>query len=414
MNAIRDTVGGRRRLATRLLAVLAAAVVAGVAAPGAASAGPAAGNQKPAPTAADRISPEIRARMVAQEPLKKAASRIQWSVVKGSDKGYAGIVLGAGEVVLWWKGPLPRPVADTVADVRRTTPVRVAAAAHSRAELEAAAKGVEKYMRANPHSPYHGVDIAYDGSGLTVHTDPSRAVAAKLPAAMAVPAGVPVAVAKQERPQLTGRLDDYQPYWGGGRIQNNDNGAFCTAGFPVTMGGGQFMLTAGHCGRPYGTWNNGNDTRFFGTAAYEHQPHDLLLIATGVAGRMWDGGVGWNEFTKGVAGWDWVYAGELLCTSGSVTGAQCNDWVGFTFTYAFCDFDAYGNYECFNDLTLAYQLDGLPASRPGDSGGPVFGLWGAYQVLAKGTITGRFGSNGLIFQDFGTAWWDFGIVPMLG
>jgi hypothetical protein len=413
MTAIGATLRNRRRRWwSGLLAVLAA-ILAATATPAAALA-----DQKPTPGPAQNspgdLSPQQRAAMDAQRPLVAAASRIQWSAMRGDSSGYAGIVLGAGDVVVWWKGVLPDAVAHTIADVRRTTPIRVAAAAYSRAELEAAAKGVASYLRAHPASPYHSIQVAYDGSRLTVVADPGRARPAALPAAMALPAGIPVAVVEQDRPHLSGRLNDSPPYWGGGRIQNNDNNAFCTAGWPVTMNGANYMLTAGHCGRPGGSWNNGDDSRFFGTGAAENVAHDLLLISASVAGRIWDGGVGTGEFTKGVAGWDWVFPHEELCTSGSVTGARCGDVVSDNLTFAFCDDDVYGNHECFNDLVTANQKDNLPASNPGDSGGPVFGLSGTDRVIAKGTITGRFGTNGLIFQDFGTAVRDFGLSPMIG
>jgi hypothetical protein len=398
-----------RPLSGRTLTAVAAAVIAGLATPGTALADP-----KPTPDPLTYISPQVQAKMAAQEPLVAAASRLQWVVERGASKGYAGIGLDNNEVMVWWKGDLPAAVADTITEIRHTTPVRVTAAAHTRAELEAAANGIANYVRTNPRSPYYGVDIAYNGSGLTVNTDPGRTRPAALPAEMKVPAGIAVSITEKERPHLTARLNDFAPYWGGGRIQNNDNGAFCTAGFPVTAGGAQYMLTAGHCGRPGGGWNNGDDTKFFGTGAYENVEHDLLLISASVGGRIWDGGVGANEFTKGVARWDWVIPGEWLCTSGSVSGAICNHVVTSNFTYSFCGTDAYGYVECYYDLILANQYDGLTAARPGDSGGPVFGLVGTGQVTAKGTITGVSGTSGLIFQDFATAWRDSCNTPGLG
>jgi streptogrisin D len=228
-----------------------------------------------------------------------------------------------------------------------------------------------------------------------------------------VPAGVQVTVAESPRMKVTGRLNDTAPFWGGGRIQNNDNNAFCSAGWPVTVGGANYMLTAGHCGRPGGGWNNGNDSVFFGTGALENVDHDVLLISASVGGRMWDGGVGSGEFTKGVAGSDNAFPGEFLCTSASVSGAVCNFRTSDSFQFSFCDDDAYGNFECYSDLVLADQLDGQPGARPGDSGGPVFSLSGTDRVIAKGTITGSGGST-LAFQDFVTAQRDLGISVITG
>jgi hypothetical protein len=335
-------------------------------------------------------------------------------VERGNAQGYAGIGLGANEVIVWWKGSPPEAVAQTITKARKIVPVRVVPAAHTRAELEAAAGQIERYLRSNTNSPYHSVDIAYDGSGLQVNTETPQQKSARLPADMRLPDGIRASIAVKARPKLTGRLNDFAPYWGGGRIQNNDNGSFCTAGFAVTANGSNYMLTAGHCGRPGGGWNNGNDTLFFGTGAREHVPHDLLLISSRVSGRIWDGGVGSGEFTKGVAGWDWTWPGEYLCTSGSVSGVICDQVVSNSFTFAFCGWDAYGRYECYNDLVVANQKDGRVAGRPGDSGGPVFSLAGSGRVTAKGTITGGIGTSGLIFQDFGTAWRDFGVTPIVG
>jgi hypothetical protein len=169
------------------------------------------------------------------------------------------------------------------------------------------------------------------------------------------------------------------------------------------------MLTAGHCGRPNGGWSNGDVTQFLGHGAHEHIIHDLLLIGADGGSRIFDGGVGSGEFTKAVAGWDWVYGGEWLCSSGSVSGAICNHVVS-SFFNTVCGYDAYGNYECYSDLIASFQVDGWIAARPGDSGGPVFGLTGD-RVLAKGTMTAVAG-NWLYWQDFGTAWTDFGVVPL--
>ncbi|MEV4314962.1 hypothetical protein [Actinocrispum sp. NPDC049592] len=368
------------------------------------------------PTPFSYMSPDVRAKMLAQQPIKAAASRIQRTIDSADSAGFAGVGIGEGHVTVWWKGNPPAAVQDTIAEVRRTAKVDLVAAAHSRAELTAAAGQVKQYIKANPKSPYYGVEIAYNGSGLTVDADKAdgKLSAAALPSALAVPAGIRVNVTESARPTLTtGRLNDTAPYWGGGRIQSNDGGWYCTAGFPVSDGGISYMLTAGHCGRPNGSWNNGDDSAYFGTGRYENPKHDILLIYASVGGRMWDGGVGSGEFSKGVAGSDYNFPGEMLCTSGSTTGALCNFRTGENFQFSYCYTDDYGNYECYDDLLLADQLDGRPGSQGGDSGGPVFSLSGTDHVIAEGTISGVRGSQ-LIFQDFLTAQRDFGIHVITG
>lgn len=406
---------GRRQSRVRVLGL--GAIVAAVLTIGSV---PASGSGATADTAASTAvaTDEVRDRMAAQAPLSAAAGDIQDMVDRGHDAGYAGIGLEDDGVVVWWKGTPPAAVRRAIRDARRDVDVRVVGAAHSRAELEAAAQELTDHVTAHPEQGYHGVEVAYDGSGLVLVATPSasrRSVASGLPAEVErvtdVPAGVPVRVEEKEPLELTGRLNDTSPFYGGARINNNDNTASCTAGWPVRIGSTEYMLTAGHCGRIGGGWNNGNDTQFVGNGTHEHVAHDVMLIQSNVANRMWDGPIGSGEFTKALVGSDHTFPGEWLCASGSVSGAQCNYVVTSTFTFSLSDFDAYGNWETYTDLVLADYCCGL-ASRDGDSGGPVFSLSGP-DVIAKGTITG-FAAGGaqLVFQDFVTAQNDFGIVPV--
>jgi hypothetical protein len=266
------TTGRRQRRLRRLgLCVIAVAVLSAAGALPASAGSGSTSEPKPQPGDAavlDQTDAETRARMEAQAPLSAAASRIQQVVDEGHDAGYAGIGLGAGDVVVWWKGVPPAAVRRAIREARASVPVRVVGAAHSRAELESAAQNVTDFIAANPDLGYFGVEIAYDGSRLVVDVDPASgqsSATASLPPGMDVPSDVAVEVKAKAPLELTGRLDDFAPYWGGGRINNNDNTAFCTAGWPVRQGSTEYMLTAGHCGRPGGDWNNGNDTQFFGT-----------------------------------------------------------------------------------------------------------------------------------------------------
>lgn len=411
---------GRRQNTVHALGL--GAIVAAVLTVGSVPASGSDGTADTAGTAASTAaaSDEARDRMAAQAPLSAAAGDIQDVVDRGHDTGYAGIGLEDDGVVVWWQGTPPAAVRRAVREARRDVDVRVVAAAHSRAELEAAAQELADHIAAHPEQGYHGVEIAYDGSGLVLDAAPStsrRSVVNGLPAEVAsatdVPASVPVRVQEKEPLVPTGRLNDVAPFYGGARINNNDNTAACTAGWPVRIGSTEYMLTAGHCGRPGGGWNNGDDTAFIGTATHEHVAHDLLLVQTNVANRMWDGPIGAGEFTKTVVGSDHTFPGEWVCASGSVSGARCDYVVTSTFAFSVDGaLDVYGNPETWNDLVLADYCCGA-AGIPGDSGGPVFGLSGSDAVIAKGTITGFWGGGSqLIFQDFITAQNDFGIVPV--
>jgi len=394
------------RLALALLSVTTIVLASPVAVAGEGADGP-----KPGTTAdADPfgyVPPEVRQKMAAQEPARTAASQIRWAVQNSGATGFSGIELDGGAVVLWFKGDLPESVRAAVESARADAPVQVRAARHSKAELEVASRQIAEGLRKQPGGPLHGVAIAMDGSGLVVAAD--RAMtrqAAGLP-----DVGVPVEVRAQDRPQLLARHNDVAPYWGGARVRNMDNYGQCTSGFGVVdyNFGTEYLLTAGHCGRYGNGWWNGDGTRRIGNTANDLYLYDLLLIQTDAGNRIFDGGVGSGEFSKGVAFWDWVFGGEWVCTSGSFTGALCNHVVN-GFYYTQCYLDIYGEYQCYEGLVRSSQHDGLTAGQPGDSGGPVFGLTGN-RVVAKGTITGGYG-NVLFWAEFATAWWHLHVLPL--
>jgi len=361
------------------------------------------------------VAPDVLQKMQAQAPLAQAARVITDAVHSQAAllSGYAGIALEDQQVVLWWKGKQPRALQQALAKARDIAAIEVRSAAHSHKELRAAAEIVARKMKADAASPVHTVEIPVDGSGLHLVTERDVGEAsAWLPAV-----GVPIAFETRSPVQLTSRYHDTVPFWGGAAILNPEVGVRCTSGFAVTNGYTNYLLTAGHCGRPGGPWYNGDWSIQIGTASAENVGHDLLLIPTNSGGRIYDGGVGVGEFSKGVAGWNWAYAFEWVCQSGSTSGAVCGIQNTIFSTYSFCAVDAYGSRECYNDLVLARRPDNGVASRPGDSGGPVFTLYGSTRVVAKGTVTGTasdiFCSQCyLIYQDFGTAWRDFGIWPL--
>ncbi|WP_157429482.1 hypothetical protein [Actinomadura oligospora] len=361
------------------------------------------------------IPADIRQKMHDQVPLKEAASKISWAVEKAGRGGYAGIVLQPKSVELWWKGKLPASVSKAVGQARGSAAVEVKPARYSQNELRTAARGLLAAMKKDPAYPISQVAGSLTGDGLVLTTrDRGKAAAAQ---AQTV-AGVPVSYVDGGVAGLDGRYDDYAPYYGGGAILNDDNHARCTAGWAVSDGGGNsYLLTAGHCGRTGGGWHNGSWTTpgtglWVGTGAQENVGHDLLLIGASSAGRIWDGSSA-GDFTKGVVGWDWVYANEWVCQSGSTSGAVCGIQNTSNFTYGGWYIDAYGNTEYYSDLIVARRTDGGLPSQGGDSGGPVFSLSGDYNVVANGTVTAHDGST-FYYQDFATAWRDFGISAKTG
>jgi hypothetical protein len=100
-------------------------------------------------------------------------------------------------------------------------------------------------------------------------------------------------------------------------------------------------------------------------------------------GRIYDGGVGYGEYSKAVKGWGDAYVGLYLCTSGAYSGARCDiqvvssdtwyyDWIGIQYVF----------------MVRAEQISHLNAVGEGDSGGHVFSLInGGADTWARGIIS---------------------------
>lgn len=329
-----------------------------------------------------------------QATLTQAAHLIRAEVEQGFDAGYAGISLENDSVAVWWKGELPAPVADAVAAARKIAPVGVNAAEHSLAELRTAGDTLREAFPGDQTRVKYAVDGSKVVVGLDMRTKIGRS---------AVPdVGVPVEVVDQGVQLLQSRRDDWAP-WKGGADQLV-SGARCTTGFPVRNAANErFILTAGHCGENGATITDGTG-EFMGTFSNKNATHDLALVATpgGVDDFMYLGGLESNAGLV-VEGWDWVYPGEYLCQSGGSSARDTGD--------AVCNLLV----EKFNtdsgDAVEARQVNGLPAVRGGDSGGPVYAISASGNAIAKGINCYTYVGNNTIlgFQDFGTATRDYGI-----
>lgn len=162
-----------------------------------------------------------------------------------ADGGYLSVLLDGDTVVLRWKGELPKAAADAVEQARAIAPVRVEPAAYSYAELDKAAQQVADTLLVDSSSWAHTVTILGDGIGLRVGTE-AQAAARSVPEA-----GVPIEVVTSGELGLLTRVDDSAPWWGGSHMNNANGNGNCSSAFPVTNStGGQWMLTAAHCGTP--------------------------------------------------------------------------------------------------------------------------------------------------------------------
>ncbi len=343
-----------------------------------------------APTASATPAAETDAaalRMERQRPLVAAASRIRWEIERRAYPGFAGIALEDTQVALWWKGAVPASMAAVVSQARRTAPVRVRTAAHSLAELRAAAATI----RAADPGSVDAVKFPADGSGLVLGVSPA--------ARAAVPqVDVPVTIVHEEPLRPVSREDDSAPWSGGAQIRNGNS--YCTSGFGVrNSSNARYVLTAAHCGQ---TGNRITDGRgeWIGDVGPRHQDHDVALIPTSnVDDQIYVGGANSNA-TRVVDGWDWTFVGEYLCQSGVTSAFETGGPV--------CNIKVLFYYDDREDLVEAEQMNGQPAARGGDSGGPIYSNSASGGVIAKGTVTRSAGPR-LGFQDFGTAYRDFGV-----
>ena len=353
----------------------------------------------PASAAATTPLPGILAQLPAhyrqQIPLEQAASLIKNEIERAGYPGYAGIELQDDQVALWWKGALPSRVRAVVASARVTAPVSVATAAHSLTELRAAGDRVRSVLKGK--SPR--VKYAVDGSRLVVGLD--------LHGSFVKPAlpdvGVPVEIADQGAQADMSRYDDWAPWRGGGDNINYSQGSRCTGGFPVTNGGAEFILTAGHCGsNGQGIYDSTGE--YIGNFCNDNDGHDLGMVCPpgGVTNQMYISDLNSN-YVLNVQGWDWTFPGEYLCQSG---GSSARDIGG-----PVCNL----RVEKFNtdsgDAVEARQVDGQVAVRSGDSGGPVYSISASGNAIAKGINCYTYVGNNTIlgFQDFGTATRDYGV-----
>ena len=317
-----------------------------------------------------------------QQKLIEAADLVHAAAGAEEDSGLAGFsaMPESRMVRLWWRGPLPGPVAEAVERARTIAPVSVLPARYSKAELDRVAErvaGIEGVTAVGPLS---------DGSGLTVSTVDERT----LDAVRAVTGDLPLTT-DLDRPALASRQLSTAPHYGGATFLKPLGGgsySFCTTGFTITGGRvGKRMLTAGHCGDNGDTVYNGGGATVMGTVSGDNNTKDSMIINTSAAGRIYVDGYNSNT-SKPVKMAFGSYQDTLVCTSGAMTGEHCKiriKNVGLTINVGYQ----------IHPVVRAVHDDHLAAAGEGDSGGPVvsqdsggfMGKGDFVLVYAQGTIT---------------------------
>ncbi|MDP3972385.1 MAG: hypothetical protein Q8P61_05685 [Candidatus Nanopelagicales bacterium] len=233
------------------------------------------------------------------------------------------------------------------------------------------------------------------GSGLTVGIYPkatgTQLAATDLRAAQSqIQAALSLTIqTREEGPSqgvAGGRWYDQYP-WTNGAALATPGGGICSSGWAGQGSGGEtVMLSANHCGNTKGStyytknganWNNGPT---LGTVFGSIPDRDSVLIGTNGTGNAWIYDNAWNASQYDADPTYSVqdnYVGDLVCTTGAMSGAHCNLQITQT--------------------GVSISVDGVPASdmvkihmydsgvfTHGDSGGPVMALFG-------GTTNWRYG-----------------------
>ncbi|MFJ6772295.1 hypothetical protein ACIQOV_15230 [Kitasatospora sp. NPDC091257] len=313
------------------------------------------------------------------------------------DPGYAGMVVDPETTTLhlYWKGPLPSQVRETIVSAPREVSVDVRPASYSRAEMKAA---VDRFIRATEAMPGYWSSVGPDetGSGITVrfagqlsrHGDRS---AGQYAVDASTLAGLPVQ-ASQETPSVptATRHSGGSPWYAGAEMSapvgETGSSKFCSTGFSGWQGARPVILTAWHCGAD-GSYASGTGT-LVGWARDSAKDLDSLVIelrdkpgSRAYIGAWNDGGA-----TTHIYGGKTNNVGERVCTDGAMSGQHC----GLQVTEVDQVRMIGGNRVTLVDTAMRTD-DHTIVSANGDSGGPVLGdpvddAWGA-----KGLIVGSAG-----------------------
>ncbi|MFJ6739601.1 S1 family peptidase [Streptomyces sp. NPDC091279] len=304
---------------------------------------------------------------LASEPADTSAVPFSAS----TDEAGAALVstLGTSRTAGHWVDDEGRPVvavtdAEAAAEVRRAGAV-AKVVSHSMNEFQRAAAT----LRAAPKVPGTAWVVDYRTNRVVVQGD-STVSSADWSRMTDVASGIGDFV-RMERTKgtFTTRLNGAQPIL--------STGGRCSAGFNVTNGTTDFILTAGHCGPKGSTWFAGSQaSQQLGTTVEQSFPgNDFSLVqyASGTAGAGADVvaiGDGNGVRITGVAD---PTVGQRVFRSGSTSGLRDGQVTGL---------DATVNYP---EGTVTGLIETTVCAEPGDSGGPMFSEGIALGVTSGGS-----------------------------
>ncbi|MDH6213924.1 S1 family peptidase [Streptomyces pseudovenezuelae] len=305
---------------------------------------------------------------MASEP--SGTSAVPFSATDTTDKGaQLASRLGTSRTAGNWIGADGRPVVAvtderTAAEVERAGVV-AKVVSHSMNELKSAAST----LRSAPRVPgtawvmdYRTNQVVVQGDSTVSSSDWSR---------MTQVAGNIGTFVRMERTQgtFTTRINGAQPIL--------STGGRCSAGFNVTNGQSDFILTAGHCGPTGSIWfadNQGNQQ--VGKTVQQNFPgsdFSLVQYASGTAGAGADVVSIGNGNGVRITGVGDPSVGERVFRSGSTSGLRDGQVTGLNATV---------NYP---EGTVTGLIETNVCAEPGDSGGPMFSDGIALGVTSGGS-----------------------------
>lgn len=300
-----------------------------------------------------------------------------------------------GEIIVHVNVTPNETIKDLVGQAMGATKWRLVQDPFSRSDVEN-----ESWQLASSQKKINGRTVISagpnaDSSAIQVILEGSRHEARELHAAGKF-AKYPVEITYNAAPLASSRASDpAAPHWGGADMSTPGEPGYsihCTTGFGIGYMSGSTLvtehLTADHCGPTGSQWGTGN-----------HSSHPILgtmqnTSAVGtdskrMTGAQWGpvvyGGDPLSNTGIGIKGAVTPILNDMYCYSGSQSGIVCGNKVG-SMNQTVC----YGvSGPCYRNQVYTDQVDNIPASGQGDSGGPVLANRNG-SAYAAGVISGMW------------------------
>ncbi|MEW2443254.1 hypothetical protein [Micromonospora marina] len=271
------------------------------------------------------MSPEEQAQIL--DPLRAAAWAVDEAAQQVASDVYSGVRIDAPEGAVHLYVTVVAE-AGRILDRARTTspgvdlrPVRVHLSRYTQARLDTAAKDLVPTL--GGPDMVNTISIPADGSALVVGVGNYSAdarVRSSRTTLLSTTTGVEVRLRPDGPTPGADRYGDSVPFYGGAFIK--DGNYACTSGIPAKDNfGGQFLITAYHCGRTGVTFRTGRNG-LVGTVNRHSSILDASVIPVGSAAWIWDGPPGPSANRIRVQGVRPNVEGDLVCQNGYTSGGD--------------------------------------------------------------------------------------------